>query len=224
MSDISYYPVHLNVKGKTCLVVGGGKVGIRKARSLLKSGARVNMLSPRISADHAGELADKITWISAPYTPHHLKGVCLVFAATDQRALNRQIAQDAKKAGIFCNIADDPPASDFIVPAIVHRGDLILTVSTSGTSPAFAKKLRRDLEAQFGEGYAEFLFLMGRIRCRLLAQNHDPEKHKTIFSTLIQEDLPGMVMEKDIERINHLLGVTLGSTYTYQNLIAGDSS
>ncbi|GAB6146412.1 precorrin-2 dehydrogenase/sirohydrochlorin ferrochelatase family protein [Desulfocicer niacini] len=224
MSDIPYYPVHLNVKGKTCLVVGGGRVGIRKTRSLLKSGARVTMITPRISADHAGELTDKINWISAPYAPHHLKGVCLVFAATDQRELNHQIAQDAKKAGIPCNIADDPPASDFIVPAVVQRGDLILTVSTSGTSPAFAKKLRRDLESQFGEGYAEFLFLMGRIRNQLLAQGHAPEKHKILFSTLIKEDLPGMVMEKDIERINHLLGVTLGRSYTYQKLIAGDPS
>ena len=224
MSDIPYYPVHLNVKGKTCLVVGGGKVGLRKAKSLIKSGARVTMITPRINTDNAEDIMEKITWISVPYTPHHLNGMTLVFAATDQKELNRQIAKDAKKAKILCNIADDPSVSDFIVPAIVRRGDLLLTVSTSGTSPAFAKKLRRDLEAQFDESYAEFLFIMGQIRCRLLAQEHNPQKHKALFSTLIQEDLPGMVQKKDIESINRLLGITLGSAYTYQNLIAGGPS
>ncbi len=224
MSDIPYYPVHLKVKGKTCLVVGGGNVGIRKARTLLKSGARVNLVSPQITEEHSQDITDKITWIPAPYAPHHLRGVHLVFAATHLAEQNRQIAADAKKAGILCNIADDPDASDFILPAIVHRGDLIITVSTSGTSPAFAKKLRRDLETQFGTEYADFLFLMGRIRCRLLAKGHDPEKHKTLFSTLIKEDLLYMIMEKDFDKINHLLCATLGSEYTYQNLIAGDPS
>jgi precorrin-2 dehydrogenase/sirohydrochlorin ferrochelatase len=222
LSSIPYYPVHLNVKGKTCLVVGGGKVGVRKARTLVKSGARVNMLSPRLTDEIPREVADKVTWISAPYTPDHLGGITLVFAATDQKELNRQIARDARDKGVLCNIADDPQASDFILPAIVHRGDLIITVSTSGTSPAFAKKLRQDLETQFGIEYARFLFLMGKIRSRLLADGHDPVMHKTIFSNLISENLLGMVMENDPDRINHLLFSILGSEYTYQNLIAGD--
>ncbi len=222
MSSIPYYPVHLNVKGKTCLVVGGGRVGMRKARTLAKSGARVKMVSPELTHEIPREMADQIIWISAPYTPDLLGGITLVFAATDQKELNRQIATDARDKGILCNIADDPDASNFILPAIVHRGDLIITVSTSGTSPAFAKKLRQDLEAQFGMEYARFLILMGKIRSRLLADGHDPDRHRAIFSTLIREDLLGMVMENNPDKINHLLFLTLGSGYTYENLIAGD--
>ena len=222
MNFIPYYPVHLNVKGKTCLVVGGGKVGMRKARTLAKSGARVNMVSPRITDEIPREMADNVTWISAPYTSDHLRGIALVFAATDQKDLNQEIAMDAQNKGVLCNVVDNPDASDFVLPAIVHRGDLIITVSTSGTSPAFAKKLRQDLEAQFGMEYAQFLLLMGNIRSRLLAEEHDSEKHKTIFSALIREDLLGMVMGNDLDRINHLLFSILGSEYTYENLIAGD--
>ncbi|SMD04683.1 precorrin-2 dehydrogenase / sirohydrochlorin ferrochelatase [Desulfocicer vacuolatum DSM 3385] len=222
MSSIPYYPVHLKVKGKTCLVVGGGKVGMRKARTLAKSGALVKMVSPRLMDTIPRETADRISWISEPYTPEHIVGTTLVFAATDQRQLNRQIAADARSKGILCNIADDPDASDFILPAIVHRGDLILTVSTSGNSPAFAKKLRQDLEARFGEEYADFLLLMGKIRSRLLAQGHAPDRHKAIFSTLINEDLLGMIMENQTDKINHLLLSILGSGYTYENLMPGD--
>jgi len=222
LKSIPYYPVHLNVKGKNCLVVGGGNVGVRKAWTLVKSGARVKILSPGITHAPPREIADKIKWISASYTPDLLRGITLVFAATDQKELNRQIATDARDNGILCNIADDPDASDFILPAIVHRGDLILTVSTSGTSPAFAKKLKQELEAQFGMEYAHFLILMGKIRSQLLAQKHDPDRHKEIFSTLIREDLLGMVMENNPDKINHLLSSTLGSNYTYENLIAGD--
>jgi len=222
LSSIPYYPVHLNVKGKTCLVVGGGRVGLRKARTLVKSGARVKLLSPRLAEEIPRDMAGKITWISAPYTSDYLGGITLVFAATDQKELNHQIATDTRNKGVLCNIADDPDASDFILPAIVHRGDLIITVSTSGSSPAFAKKLRQDLEVQFGMEYARFLLLMGKIRSRLLANGHDPDMHKTIFSTLIREDLLGMIVENNIDRINHLLFSILGSDYTYQNLIAGD--
>jgi len=222
LNSIPYYPVHLNVKGKTCLVVGGGRVGMRKARTLVKSGARVNLVSPGLIHEIPREMADKLIWISAPYTPDLLGGITLVFAATDHKELNRKIATGARDKGILCNIADDPDASDFVLPAIVHRGDLIITVSTSGTSPAFAKKLRQDLEAQFGMEYARFLLLMGNIRSRLLAERHDPNRHREIFSTLIRKDLFGMVMENSPDRINHLLFSTLGSNFTYENLIAGD--
>ena len=202
--------------------MGGGKVGMRKARTLAKSGARVKIISPGLTHEIPREMADKITWIAAPYTPGLLNGSTLVFAATDQKELNRQIATDARRKGILCNIADDPDASDFILPAIVNRENLIITVSTSGTSPAFAKKLRQDLEAQFGMEYANFLFLMGKIRSRLLADGHNPDKHRDIFSTLIREDLLDMVRENNPDKINNLLFSTLGRNYTYENLIAGD--
>ena len=221
-TTIPYYPVHLHVKGRTCLVVGGGKVGLRKARTLIQCGAWVRMVSPVFSQDLPPDYRGRIHCIAQPYHPRYLEGAFLVFAATNRAPLNQQIATDARTAGILCNVADDPQNSDFILPALIHRGDLILTVSTSGNSPAFAKKLRQDLEQQFGPEYGAFLMLMGRIRSRLLATGHDPESHKTLFNALITQDLPGMVAAQDHARINALLGTTLGSEYTYENLMAGD--
>ena len=87
---------------------------------------------------------------------------------------------------ILCNIADRPKICDFIFPSIVNRGDLIIAISTSGKSPAFAKKMRKDLEKEFGNEYAEFLRLMGAIRNKLLSRNHEPEAHKHLFENLIK--------------------------------------
>lgn len=222
MDAIAYYPLHLKITGRRCLVAGGGRVGIRKARTLARCGGRPVIVSPRLDAPLPKGITQAITHIPEPYDPAHLEGAFLVFAATDQADLNRQIARDARQAGILCNIADNPEASDFILPAMVNRGDLILTVSTCGCSPAFAGIVKNELEDRFGEGYGEFLFLMGRIRKRLLARDHDPEGHKAVFNRLIQADLPGMVMDHDIEGIDRLLHDTLGDGFTYHHLTAGE--
>ncbi len=105
----------------------------------------------------------------------------LVFAATNDARLNRQIMEDAKKAGILCNLADAPDDGNFILPSILEQGDLVCAVSTSGASPALARKIRKDLDHYFGPEYGLFLILLGNIREKLLADGHDPKRHKQIF-------------------------------------------
>jgi precorrin-2 dehydrogenase/sirohydrochlorin ferrochelatase len=119
----------------------------------------------------------------------------------------------------LCNIADQPDACNFILPSIVNKGDLVIAISTSGKSPAFAKKLRQDFEKQFGSEYAVFLKLMGAIRKKLLAQNHEPEAHKPIFEQLITRGLIEMVKHRKNRDINLLLHELLGKGYIFEELM-----
>ncbi len=215
-----YYPINLDVQNRPCLVVGGGAVGHRKVNGLLKCGARVTVVSPAAVAA-LSEMAGRgiIDWHQRPYRPADLDGKLLVIGATDDEALNHRISQDAAERKILCNIADRPAVCNFILPAVIQRGDLVITVSTSGRSPAFAKKLRRDLEASFGEPYADFLALMGAIRAKLLAEAHAPEAHKPLFEKLIAADLLELVRRRDLPAIDALLEEVLGEGFSARGLI-----
>ncbi len=215
-----YYPVNLNIKNKNCLVVGGGDVSTRKVMTLLECGAFLTVVSPVASAKllnlaETGLIALK----KRTYVESDLHGMFLVICATDNDVLNRQVSVDAEKLNMLCNVADRPEACNFILPAIVKRGDLIIAVSTSGKSPAFAKKIRKDLEKQYGDEYARFLKLMGAIREKLLDTRHEPEAHKHLFEELIGKDLVRMIRDFDIDRLNSALYEVLGEGYEYYNLI-----
>ncbi len=213
---MKHYPVNLNIKGRKCLVVGGGRVGARKAKALARCGALVTIVSPEFSDRLDNQ--NNITLKKKPYDVSDLDNMFLVFGATDNQDINRQVWQDAQQKNILCSIADFPEGSSFILPAVVRRGDLVITVSTSGNSPAFAKKLKKDLENAFGEEYAEFLYLMGRIRKRLLDEKHAPEEHKAAFEAFISNGLLDMIKAKEISKIDDLLFKILGSNYTYNDL------
>ena len=215
-----YYPIHLDIQNRSCLVVGGGGVGTRKVMALLKCGARVTVVSPVISKplQNLAESAP-LTLKPRPYRTADLEGVFLVIGATDDEALNRQISRDAENRNILCNIADRPEVCNFILPSIVQRKDLVITISTSGQSPALAKKMRKTLEGQFGDEYGELLQLMGAIRKKLLSQAHEPEVHKPLFEQLINSDLSSMIRESKTEAINALLFKILGDGYRYEELM-----
>ncbi len=224
MPEINYYPVCLDIKKKNCLVVGGGRVGARKALTLARCGARVTVVSPVFSDIFKVTENEKydLILIESAYRPEYLEDKFIVIAATSESRVNTRIGTDARKKNILCNIIDCPDASDFIVPSIVHRGDLIITVSTSGTSPAFAKKLKKELEKQFGKEYADFLFLMGRIRKKLLADTHAPETHSPIFRDLIKNNLLAAIERGDMKETDNILGNILGPGYSYHDLISGE--
>ena len=215
-----YYPVHLDIQNRNCLVVGGGSVGTRKVNSLLKCGAKITVVSPLIS-EQLKELKPSraITLKERPYRPEDLEGMFLVIGATNDESLNRQISEDADRRNTLCNIADRPEVCNFILPSIVQRDDLVITISTSGKSPALAKKLRKLLESQFGVEYGDLLDLMGAIRKKLLSQAHEPEAHKQLFEQLINSDLIDLIREKKEEDINALLLRVLGEGYLFEELM-----
>jgi precorrin-2 dehydrogenase/sirohydrochlorin ferrochelatase len=215
-----YYPIYLDIQNRKCLVVGGGSVGTRKVKTLLKCGAKVTVISPNVSAQ-LKELAKvgSVTLIQRSYHSADLDEMFLVIGATDDAKLNRQISSDAERLNMLCNIVDRPQDCNFILPSIISRGDLIISISTSGKSPALAKNLRERLEGQFGEEYAVFLQLMGAIRKKLLSQAHEPEAHKQIFKQLINKGLVEMIRENKIADINSLLYRILGEGYEYEHLL-----
>jgi precorrin-2 dehydrogenase/sirohydrochlorin ferrochelatase len=220
---MKYYPIYLNIRDQSCLVVGGGTVGTRKVGTLLDCAAAVTVVSPEIS--HAlAALADenRISLKRRPYHDSDLDGVFLVIGATDNRELNRTIYEDAQKQGKLCNIADQPDLCNFILPSVIDRGDLIIAISTSGKSPAFARRLRKQIERQFGPEYAVFLKLMGTVRKILLKRTHDPEAHRRIFESLIDQGLLECIRNHDKTRIDDMLIPILGQKHGYDWLLDQD--
>jgi precorrin-2 dehydrogenase/sirohydrochlorin ferrochelatase len=210
----------LDIQNRNCLVVGGGAVGTRKVVTLLDCGALVTVISPVVShqlRDFAKSGLIKLR--QRPYQSGDLDGMFLVIGATDDEGLNRRISSDAEHRNTLCNIADRPEVCNFILPSIVQRDDLVITISTSGKSPALAKKLRKTLEDQFGEEYGIFLKLMGAIRKKLLSQAHQPEAHKHLFEKLIAADVIAMIQKGKTAEIDALLFEILGEGYNFEKLM-----
>jgi precorrin-2 dehydrogenase/sirohydrochlorin ferrochelatase len=218
---MKYYPVNLDIRNRKCLVVGGGTVGTRKVMTLLNCGAKVTVVSIDV-AEKLQELSDSdiIKLEKRSFQISDLNEMFLVMGATDDKEINREIHSEAERLGVLCNIADRPEDCNFILPAIVNRDDLIITISTSGKSPAFAKKIRKDLEKVFGNEYAEFLKLMGNIRNKLLSEDHEPEAHKHLFEQLIKRDLVKLIKDRNIAAVNSLLLDILGKGYIFDELMA----
>ncbi len=217
---MQYFPIFLDIKNRNCLVVGGGDVGTRKVEKLLECGASVTVVSIDTTEKLKRLFKDRhIALIERAYRPSDLESRFLVIGATNDELLNQQLSMDAEKSKLLCNIADRPKACNFILPAIVQQGDLVLAISTSGKSPAFAKKVRKDLEKQFGEAYAVFLNLMGAIRSRLLLEKHAPEQHKPLFQKIIQSDIISWIQDRQYEEIDRLLLDVLGPGYAVDELL-----
>jgi len=220
---MQYYPIFLDIKGRSCLVVGGGDVGTRKVETLLECGALVTVVSLDTTETLRRLGEDKrITLDLRGYSPSDLDGRFLVIGATNDEQLNQQLSLDAEKRNMLCNIADRPAACNFILPAIVQRGDLVMAISTSGKSPAFAKKLRKDLEQEYDEAYGVFLNLMGAIRSRLLMEKHAPEEHKPLFQKIIDSEIISWIQHRQFEEIDSLLLEVLGPGYSIDVLLEPD--
>ncbi len=216
---MKYYPVFLDVKDRFCLVVGGGRVGTRKALGLVAAHARVRVVSLGFSNDLVEARSERLCLDKKPFEVSDLAGVCLVFAATDSRKMNARVRDAARQAGILCNIADGKDKGDFILPALVTRGDLQVAVSTGGASPALAKRLRRELETLFGPEYEIMLRLMAAVRAKMIAQGHDPEGHKKIFTDLVSQELPAMIAGRNIKKIDAVLARLPGDGFTFEDLV-----
>jgi len=161
----NYYPAFLTVKDRKCVIVGGGSVAQRKAKSLLDCGARVTVISPQVSPSLQRIIeAGKAVHLKREYQLGDSRGAFLLIAATDDRELNRQIGQEARKDGALVNVVDDPEYCDFIAPSIMRRGDITFAISTAGRSPALARRIREQLQRQFPKEYAQLATLLSEVR------------------------------------------------------------
>jgi precorrin-2 dehydrogenase/sirohydrochlorin ferrochelatase len=146
------YPLFLELRDWPVVVVGGGQVASRKIGTLLKAGAVVTVISPAMSKRFG-----KVRWVRRAYRRGDLRGARLVVAATNDMAVNERVCADAKRRGLLVNCIAPPAAGNFIVPALVRQGGITLAISTGGASPAFAKRLRLDLERFLGRRYPALL-------------------------------------------------------------------
>jgi len=165
---IRYYPAFLNLRGKHCVVVGAGEVALRKIRMLLDCGAKVTVVSPTTCREVSGlAKAGAVELRRRSYRRGDLKSTALVVSATNRKGINQAVVEEARKKKVLINVVDDPGRSDFIVPSSLRRGGLTIAVSTSGMSPALARKIRMKLEADFGTAYVSLLELVEEIRSQL---------------------------------------------------------
>jgi len=154
-----YYAAFLDLRGKRCLVVGGGTVAQRKVAGLLDAGAIVTVVAPNIVPMPDGVHIEQRTFI-----PQDLNGMMLVIAATNDSAANAAVAREANARGIFINVVDDPAICSMILPAVVRREAFCLAISTGGASPVLARRLKESFETQFGEEYGLLIDLLWRLR------------------------------------------------------------
>ncbi|MEK7306948.1 MAG: bifunctional precorrin-2 dehydrogenase/sirohydrochlorin ferrochelatase [Nitrospirota bacterium] len=191
-----YYPIYLDLKGRSVTVVGGGKVAERKVRTLISSQADVTVISPGLTPRLKRLLAHgEFRYIKRRYRNGDLAGSMMVLVATDDRAANERIASNIKDSNILINIADIPDKCNFILPSIVERGDLIISISTSGKSPAFAKQTRLELERIFGKEYELFIKILGMVRKRLLETVRSEKRRRSIFQGLVKSDVLTLLKE-----------------------------
>ena len=168
------FPMFLKLAGKQCLVVGAGKVGEPKIGGLIDTGASVHVVAIAASGQ-VREWADagKIELELRSFSENDLDGKFLAVAATASESLNKLIYRAAQRRGVLCNVVDVPEYCDFFYPAVVRRGDLQIAISTAGQSPSLAQKIRKQLERQFGEGYAAWVEQLGETRRLILASDLD---------------------------------------------------
>lgn len=175
---MNLFPMFLKLAGRRCLVVGGGSVAEGKIASLLGSGAKVIVVAPDVTAKVSGWASiGEVEWLARSFCPAELEGVFLVVAATSDPEVNDLVFREAQSRGILCNVVDDPERCDFYYPAVLRRGQLQIAVSTGGSSPALAQRLRFELEQQFAPGYGEWLEELEEARRRLLRTPLD-ENHR----------------------------------------------
>jgi siroheme synthase-like protein len=165
---MGYYPIFLEMSERRCVVLGGGAVAERRIDGLLAAAAEVTVISLTITAGLRSLLTEKrIRFIERAYETGDLAGYDLVFVATDEPEINARICRDAKAQGVWINSADDPAHCDFILPAVIRRGDLTVAVSTGGASPAATRAIREELDQYFTGDYAGFVRIAREVRNEL---------------------------------------------------------
>ena len=177
-----YYPINLALENKRCLVIGAGKVAERKTRRLLEYGACVSVVGQAITPGLKALWKKKvIVFKKRRFGLSDLSGAYLVIAATTDRKVNSAVSSYCLKNGILINVVDSPKECSFILPSVVRKGDLTISISTDGISPALARKIRMDLERRFGTGYAGFLRVMKKLRPQVLKNIKDAKSRKAFF-------------------------------------------
>ena len=180
------YPIFVNLQGRNCIIVGGGRVAERRMHSLAAQGAVVTIVSPEATPKivSASEANSAVSWTPDTFQPNQLNGAFLVIAATDNRDVNTSVAQAARERGILVCRADEPESGDFITPAAVERGALTIALSTGGASPTLAAVLIDRMRDEYGPEWAGIIDIFARLRPRIQAMQPESARRKLVETIL----------------------------------------
>jgi len=187
---MSFYPLNLSLSERTCLVIGGGKVAERKVVALIAAGAEVTVYSPAVT-EKLQELIDNghLSYIGSSYQRGTMGSFFIVICATDDAEVNQLAAEEARGLGALVNVVDGQELSDFIVPAHIARGDLLITISTNGKSPALARRLREEIEASYGPEYGLYLEIVSRLRAELKKRFGTATERQTFWRETLDDEI-----------------------------------
>lgn len=186
---MKYFPVCLDLRGRLVLVVGGGTIAEGKIRQLLTAGARIRVVSPQLN-DGLRELMQngEIEYIADEFAEHYLAGAWLVVSATDQQSVNETVAQLAEARHLLCNVVDQPALCNFITSALIERGDLVISISSSGSSPSVAQRARREISELIGEEYGQLVELAAELRRNVKQQLATYEQRRDVMQAFAESE------------------------------------
>jgi siroheme synthase-like protein len=190
MLEVPFYIACLRLSGRRCVVIGGGEVALEKVEGLLACDGEVTVIAPELLPaleEYARE--GSIRWEQRAYAgAADLEGAFLAIAATDESDVNIAVFHDAEARAMLVNVVDVPPLCNFILPAIVRVNPLAIAISTAGASPALAKRMKREIEAHFGEPYARLAVLLSDARGWAKSTLPTYQERKDFFEGIVNGD------------------------------------
>lgn len=201
---MNYFPLMVNIEFKKVVIIGGGHVARQKVEALLPTNAEITVVSPTVTDKLKTYLDEgKAVWKQKLFEPADLDGAALIFAATNDEAVNDAV-EEATQHWQLLNRADALGRMDFMNPAVVRRGDFVVTVSTTGASPALTRKVKADLEEQYDESYAEYVAFLKEARL-LILKNYEGDAKKAALAQLLEPEILDWIQQKNEEKCAQFL-------------------
>jgi siroheme synthase-like protein len=208
---MDYYPVFLNLRGRRCVVVGGGKIAEGKVTGLLEAEARVRVIAPELTTALAEwARAGRLEHDARRYAVGDLAGAFLIIGATDEPAINQQVWEEGEALGVLVNVVDDPPHCNFIAPAVVRQGPLAVAISTGGRAPVLAVRLKEQIQAMLGPEHARFLELAGSLRGPLAERLPEFAARRALWYELVDSDVLALLRQGEDEQARARMAEIMG--------------
>jgi len=206
---MAYYPIFVELQDRRCLVIGGGREAQRKVDGLLAAGGNVTVISPDLTDDLQQMLRERrIVWDQREYREGDVEGYEVVMVATDDGAVNAEVAAEGKRRRVWVNAADDPKNCDFILPAVIRKGSITVAASTGGASPALARRLREELEAYLTDDMPALADLLSEVRAILRDRGIKPDAE--VWQDAIDEELRVLLAQRKYKQAKVRLLEALG--------------
>ena len=200
-----YYPIYLDLRDRDVLVVGGGAIAEGKALQLVEAGARVFVVSPDLTPRLAELVAlGSIRYRAGRFSAFDLEGVSLVISATDDQAVNEEVAKLASARNLPCNVVDQPALCSFITPALVTRGRLQISVSTGGGSPALTQRVKREIAELIGDEYGELLEIAAEMRAEVKRRIGSFNERRKVLHAFIESDALDLLRAGRVEEARRI--------------------